>query len=604
LAAVVLGFGLIGAPAALASGDSVHAGAGVPFSGVVDASPSCSNATSATIDWGDGSAKSPGTIDPSNGAISGSHTYAAAGSGNGTINLTGGTCGAAGAPTQDTFSVTVGPAPQFKQCPAIGEDGGCQFLIVASNSGTTILTDANQPAVDTGGDDALIGIQNNSSSPISSIPLSVPSTSLFGFEQDGLCDPGLSPVPSGCKPVGSSGICRPGVDTCTFPAPPGQPAGYVEHNPIPNSTQNGYEGPRNWYSNISLDESKGQVNFSPALQPGESTYFSLEEPPVGSSLNASSTPAQIGAPPTVSATSANFTAVVNPNGSATRVLFQYGINGRFGPAVPAFGQSTPAQNIGGDYSNHLIRATVSGLDPNAPYEVRVVATNKNGTAIGTVLFFRTKQLAPPGIPALGKTVNISVVSGIVLVKLHGVFVPLTQVLQVPTNTVIDTLHGTVKLVSSTGGVGPARDARAKKHKKSKAKTSSGNFGGAIFKVTQARSGPNKGQTTLTLVSDAFKGAPTFKSCGARGATDGAHAALSSRILQTLRSRATGRYRTRGRYASGTVRGTKWTTSDRCNGTLIAVQQHSVLVTDLVRHKTILVTAGHSYLARAPKGRKH
>jgi hypothetical protein len=272
--------------------------------------------------------------------------------------------------------------------------------------------------------------------------------------------------------------------------------------------------------------------------------------------------------------------------------------------VPAFGQSTPAQNIGGDYSNHLIRATVSGLDPNAPYEVRVVATNKNGTATGTILFFRTKQLAPPGNPTLGKTVNISVVSGIVLVKLHGVFVPLTQVLQVPTNTVIDTLHGTVKLISSTGGVAPASDARAKKHKKSKPKTSSGNFGGAIFKVTQARSGPNKSQTTLTLVSDAFKGAPSFKRCGAKGATDGAHAALSSRILQTLRSRASGRYRTRGRYGSGTIRGTKWTTSDRCNGTLIAVQQHSVLVTDFVRHKTILVTAGHSYLARAPKGRKH
>jgi hypothetical protein len=72
------------------------------------------------------------------------------------------------------------------------------------------------------------------------------------------------------------------------------------------------------------------------------------------------------------------------------------------------------------------------------------------------------------------------------------------------------------------------------------------------------------------------------------------------VLQTLRSRGSGRYRTRGRYGSGTVRGTAWTTTDRCDGTLIAVQQHSVLVTDFIKHITILVRAGHHYLARAPK----
>jgi hypothetical protein len=114
-------------------------------------------------------------------------------------------------------------------------------------------------------------------------------------------------------------------------------------------------------------------------------------------------------------------------------------------------------------------------------------------------------------------------------------------------------------------------------------------------VTQARNG----LTTLTLVENAFKGAPSYVSCKAKGATDPAgHAALSSRILQTLRSRASGRFRTRGRYAAGTVRGTQWTTTDRCDGTLIAVQQHSVLVTDFVKHITVLVAAGHRYLARA------
>jgi hypothetical protein len=125
----------------------------------------------------------------------------------------------------------------------------------------------------------------------------------------------------------------------------------------------------------------------------------------------------------------------------------------------------------------------------------------------------------------------------------------------------------------------------------------------VFKVTQGRSGKDKGFTTLTLVYNAFKGGPTTKVCKAKKAGDNAHIALSSRVLQTLRSKSSGRTRTRGRYAAGTVRGTRWTTTDRCDGTLIKVQQHSVQVTDLVKHKTVLVRAGHQYLARAPGAKK-
>jgi hypothetical protein len=94
------------------------------------------------------------------------------------------------------------------------------------------------------------------------------------------------------------------------------------------------------------------------------------------------------------------------------------------------------------------------------------------------------------------------------------------------------------------------------------------------------------------------GDPTYASCNARAAGPFGHAALSRRILQTLHSSASGRFRTRGRYAAATVRGTKWTTTDRCDGTLVAVQLHSVLVNDLVKRINVVVTAGHSYLARA------
>jgi hypothetical protein len=83
------------------------------------------------------------------------------------------------------------------------------------------------------------------------------------------------------------------------------------------------------------------------------------------------------------------------------------------------------------------------------------------------------------------------------------------------------------------------------------------------------------------------------------------ASLSSKVLQTLRASAHGKVSTRGRYSAATVRGTVWSISDRCDGTLVTVQRDTVSVQDFVRHITILLHARQSYLARAPgrRGRK-
>ena len=62
----------------------------------------------------------------------------------------------------------------------------------------------------------------------------------------------------------------------------------------------------------------------------------------------------------------------------------------------------------------------------------------------------------------------------------------------------------------------------------------------------------------------------------------------------------GRYRTLGRYASATDDlGAFWLTADRCDGTSAQVRQGTVSVRDLVQKKTVVVRAGHSYLARKP-----
>ena len=60
----------------------------------------------------------------------------------------------------------------------------------------------------------------------------------------------------------------------------------------------------------------------------------------------------------------------------------------------------------------------------------------------------------------------------------------------------------------------------------------------------------------------------------------------------------GSFRTHGRHSQATVRGTRWLTVDRCDGTLTRVTSGAVSVRDFRRHRTVLVRAGHSYLARA------
>ena len=143
---------------------------------------------------------------------------------------------------------------------------------------------------------------------------------------------------------------------------------------------------------------------------------------------------------------------------------------------------------------------------------------------------------------------------------------------------IDARHGSVEIVASLG----------------KGKTEHGIFGGAIFKLTQSRNG----LVTLTIVEGAFPGAPSYALCKTHKAGQASAAALSSRTLQFLHASAHGKFRTTGRYSAATVRGTKWTIADRCDGTLTHDITDSVAVNDFVHHKTIILHPGQSYLAKA------
>ena len=227
-------------------------------------------------------------------------------------------------------------------------------------------------------------------------------------------------------------------------------------------------------------------------------------------------------------------------------------------------------------------------------------------------------LLPP--PELGTSFDGVPVSGVIYVKLpgntqHGPlaaaarvtpgrgYMRLTEGVALPVGTRIDSRRGTIRVITATASPG---------------RTQAGVFGGSLFSVAQSARGSTKGLATLELLEAAFPGAPSYAGCGrlthtvARRASaagsasgQGAPLALAARgrpgtIIQTLHARDNhGRFRTGGRYSAGTVRGTVWDTVDRCDGTLTVVHRGTVVVSDLPRHRTVVVHAGHRYLAKRP-----
>ena len=304
-------------------------------------------------------------------------------------------------------------------------------------------------------------------------------------------------------------------------------------------------------------------------------------------VDVSGSPGLTSLPPTVrGSAAAGFAGSVYPHGFPATAHFEYGLDPSLRQAAGVlYDQRTPDQPVGSDFAGHPLSAGVAGLVPNALYHVRLVATNSAGVTFGPDQTFRTTNAPKPSAPVLGRTENAAPVSGKVFVLINGRLAPLTGARQIRSGTEVDALHGTLSLTTATA---------------SKKKTQTGRFGGAVFKVTQVKAGASTGLTTLTLVNNAFKGAPSYATCKSHKALDASAAAGSSRTLQLLHASAHGKFRTRGRYSAATVLGTIWSIADRCDGTLTRDITDSVLVNDFVHHKTIVLHPGQSYLARKPK----
>jgi len=317
-------------------------------------------------------------------------------------------------------------------------------------------------------------------------------------------------------------------------------------------------------------------------------------------------------PPTVlTTTSAAFTTTVNPQGLPTTVHFEYGpVLGGASAAAITYGSVTPDQPAGSDFANHTATATVTGLLPNVTYHVRAVATNSAGSTQGTDQTLQTPADPPPPPPVLGKSVNVTPVSGIVYVELPPgatlaslatfspfstfalaerafaaltkgqAFIPLTEARQIPVGSILETTHGVVGITAATTA-------------SKKGKLQSGDFGAGIFKLLQGRG--QKGLTNLDIIDNHS----ASQVCTTLGKARSATRHPSSKVLGRLNASGHGHFSARGQYSAATVRGTVWSVANQCDGTLTHVKRGVVSVRDFRRRRTFTLFTGQSYLARAP-----
>jgi hypothetical protein len=220
-------------------------------------------------------------------------------------------------------------------------------------------------------------------------------------------------------------------------------------------------------------------------------------------------------------------------------------------------------------------------------------------------------------PQVGSTAVVQPVSGEVFVRLprgavasrYGLdakaaqttpgtprgFIPLTGTASLPVRTIVNTDNGKINLKSAAS--------------LTSTRTQAATFEFGTFQIIQKRA--RRPVTEMVLKGGTFRGCPSNRARRSSGvdADDS-----QRRRRRTSRSRVRrlwgdgrGRFRTRGRYSSATVRGTKWIVEDRCGGTLTRLPRRPrtsrVDVRDLVTRRTIRLRAGRSYLARPRSARR-
>jgi hypothetical protein len=624
----------------------------------------------ATITWGDGTASTTGTVSAAAGGgfeVAGSHTYAAAGTY--TTSVTINDVGGAEATAASSANVVGPPIVSNEKVLSVTETTAKIGFAINPNGATTTYTIEYGPTTSYGQKTApvnigatpgpqsltqtLTGLEPGKTYHFDVVATNSAAPKGVGGGDQSFTTESNAPLGATGKSVSGTAGVKLSATVATFT------------DADPNGVASDYTASITWGDGTA--STTGTVSAAAAgggfEVTGSHTYAaagtyttSITINDVGGAKATATGSADIAGLPAVSnvnvlsvtETTAKVSFTINPNGATTTYTIEYG-------PTTSYGQKTAPVNIGATPGPQSLTQTLTGLEPGKTYHFHVLATNAAGpggvssadqpfTTVqpspptgptnpptgppgpstnnpnppapsspepksGVLGFQATLAALPP--PVLGKTVNVTLVSGVVYVEFPPgttlasaasvspfapfalgaqavealtkgrAFVPLTEARQIPVGSILETTHGVVGITTATTA-------------SPKGKLQSGDFGAGIFKLLQGRR--QKGLTELDIINN-LNARQVCTTLGKRARIASSH--LSSKVLGQLNSSGHGHFTARGQDSAATVRGTVWSVKNQCDGTLTHVKRGVVTVRDFIRRKTITLFTGQSYLARGP-----
>jgi PKD domain/Thrombospondin type 3 repeat len=165
------------------------------------------------------------------------------------------------------------------------------------------------------------------------------------------------------------------------------------------------------------------------------------------------------------------------------------------------------------------------------------------------------------------------------------FKPLEGAATLPVGTTLETSDGRAELKAASVTRG--------------GKTMTGQFFDGRFTIGQVRQGQKGSKARKLITRLRLAGGKFASTCRTASGGSRTLAARSKKRVRRLWGDGKGTFQTRGQGAAATVRGTRWLTEDRCDGTLVRVRRGHVDVRDIFRKKTVRLGPGQSYVARRP-----
>lgn len=227
---------------------------------------------------------------------------------------------------------------------------------------------------------------------------------------------------------------------------------------------------------------------------------------------------------------------------------------------------------------HRVRSGASGLTGVGDVSIATTPDPPPG-------YSKTEDaIAPPSAPVAGRRVNAEPVQGAVRVRLSsgGRWLSLREAGSIPVGAVVDTRRGAVKVETIPGATGDPQTAT---------------LSGGSFRIRQRATTAAVTEFRLAARGSCAPAARPNRSSQLGATASAARKRRSPRLRAKLWAKGNGRFRTRGRNAAATVRGTRWLTEDTCAGTRVRVERGAVEVRPAAGGRGVVVSAGEQVLVR-------